>query len=467
MIRDWISRILLLCCTLLLPVLLFAQNKSGLEIQIDKNILVGEEPLIISITAENPNPIPEGIPYRFPELPGFKKVGLSRSRSNQLVNGKAVPFSTYAQYYQALNPGVFNIPALEFNLFGISAKNEAFTVNVSKPENRPEEALELEPNEVAGNSTVFLRLRSTKTKPWLGEGFTLTWSLYVAESNAQALAFERLNEQIPQQLKKLNLGTCWQENFDIQETKVLNLRLNGKNFKEYRFFQSTYFALDPKPISLPSLELSLRNTKSSKTSYQRFQSPALKILPKALPQGLNPNKIPVGNFLLKEKLDQIQGQTGQRLTYEFQVIGDGNSLLWENRPWSSDYFLNLNTQQAERLVYPQNEKILGNYSEKVEIIPQQPGKFALRKYFYWVYFNASKGKLDTLKSNLFLTIQGRALDQVLSTQNEKSEVYRGIEQPNFFQTLASSWTALRSWANWGISIIIIAFFLYWWKDPKS
>ena len=52
-----------------------AQNKPS--VQIEGKSISTEEDLVISVSAEQPANATEGIPYKFPEINLFKKVGVS------------------------------------------------------------------------------------------------------------------------------------------------------------------------------------------------------------------------------------------------------------------------------------------------------------------------------------------------------------------------------------------------------
>ena len=117
-------------------------------------------------------------------------------------------------------------------------------------------------------------------------------------------------------------------------------------------------------------------------------------------------------------------------------------------------------------VAPFQEKMFGNKTDKIQIIPKQPGKFALSHYFNWIYFNVKTEQFDTLRSKIVLDITGNSSDHVLNTDRAEDEVYRGIE---IKKTLDVSWAR---WVNWSQLVnliliflaIVIAFLV--WKKPK-
>ena len=99
--------------------------------------------------------------------------------------------------------------------------------------------------------------------------------------------------------------------------------------------------------------------------------------------------------------------------------------------------------------------MFGDNSEKIQIIPKQPGKFALNKYFNWVYFNTQTEQLDTLESNIILQVVGKPSDLKLDTKDEVSELYQGVENDK------SSDLTWNRWANWRqlFNILVVLMFV--------
>ncbi len=439
----------------------FAQTKPQVQVE-GKNIST-EEDLILSVSSEQTAVAQEGLPYQFPEISFFRKVGVSRGKASRLVNNQLVNVVIYSQHYRPINAGIFQIPALEVVLFQQSVKIEPFAVTVVKGLESLVKEEQLAPVEVpkeilVNKNKTFLLVSSNVYRPYVGQGFTLKFSLYVPENNVEELEFDRNDLQIPIQLQKLKPINCWQENFDLQDEKVVSTIWQGIKYKEYRFFQSTYYALDKQVIQIPSLKLRLmrlarKGSEMIKTPVE-FTSVPFQIVPKALPKGVSPTKMPVGRYELKEEVSRTNASTGDKIMYSYQLIGDGNTFALEEPEVESDYFLRFTTLNKEELVFPFRDKMFGNNSQKIQIIPKQPGKFALNKYFYWIYFNTDKAKVDTLFSTIALDVKGKPADDKLSTQEESSEIYRGIEN------VSSDNGNWNQWSNWKLVVNLLLFVLF-------
>lgn len=443
---------------------MFAQTKPHVQIE-SKNIST-EEDLVISISSEQSNNGSEGVPYQFPEINFFRKVGVSRGKASRLVNNQLVNVAIYSQHYRPINAGIFQIPALEIILNQQSVKLDPFSVTVIKgiePVNTEEQLSTIDvPKEVLANkNNLFLLVTSNVYRPFVGQGFTLKFSLFIPENYEEELSFDRNDIQIPIQLQKLKLSNCWQENFDLQQEKLITTTWQGVKYKEYRFFQSTYYALDDQVINIPALKLRLIKKTKKGTEVQKMpielKSIPLQIKPKKLPKGISPTKIPIGKYELKESINKVNGSTGEKFIYSYNLIGDGNTYAIEDTEVESDYFLRFTTLTKEELVFPFKDRMFGNNSQKIQIIPKQPGKFALKKYFYWVYFNTEKSQMDTLTSAIDLTIQGKPEDAKLNTKEERDELYRGIENISSTQKY---WDVYANWqrvANLVLAVLFIVF----------
>ena len=421
--------------------LAFTELRAQASLVVGEKAITLEENFAISFVFKSANASVETPNYKFPELPGLRKLGVSRSKATDIQNGEPVYSFTFSQYYQASNPGTLLIPAAEIIVNQQSLKMDGFALQVSASEQK-EELIEESKAQIEelfkGQNSVFLALTSTQFQPFVGQGFTLKFSLFIPDDNSTRYSFDRNDIQIPALIQRIRPKNCWEESFGLQEVKVSKVVYKNKKYTEYRFFQSTYFALDAKKIVLPSVSLQmLKNTEKVV-----FSSKPIVISPKELPNHPLKGKVPVGDFRLIETLSRDQVQTGDTVVYVSSVVGDGNGILWDSKLIESDYFLNFFPVGTQSSVYPFGDKMLGNKTEKILIIPSQPGKFALKSYFNWIYFNTRTATYDTLRSGMTLAVSGQPSDRILDTQSETMLLYRGLEK------LASDKVIGYRWIDW-------------------
>ncbi len=434
--------------------LAFTDLRAQATLLVGEKAITLEENFSLSFVFKSANASVETPTYKFPELPGLRKLGVSRSKATDIQNGEPVYSFTFSQYYQASAIGTLLIPSAEIIVNQQSLKMDGFALQVSASEQKVEviEETKAQIEELfKGQNSVFLALTSTQTQPFVGQGFTLKFSLFIPDDNSTRYSFDRNDIQIPALIQKLRPKNCWEESFGLQEVKVSKVVYKNKKYTEYRFFQSSYFALDAQKIIIPSLSLQLLKN----TEKVVFSSKPIVISPKELPNHPLKGKVPVGDFRLVESLTKNQVQTGDSIVYVSSVIGDGNSILWDAKLVESDYFLNFSPLGTQSSVYPYGDKMLGNKTEKILIIPSQPGKFAMKSYFNWIYFNSRTAAYDTLRSEAILTVSGQPSDRELNTQSETMLLYRGLEKLAAERVIGYRWIDWKQIFNAFLGLVLL------------
>ena len=448
------------------------QNAMTVTTQIGSKSIPQDENFILSFTLTSVENASASLPtYKFPELLNFKKQGVSRAKASKSMNGQMVNSYTFSQYYQPDKPGNFEITNEGIEVGNQTYRLEPFTIVVSPAADTEEFTEELLPSElILTSNDPFFVVTSNILKPFVGQGFTLKMSFFVPESNTQEFEFDHNDIQIPALISKMKPKFCWEENFGITTEQILKVSINKKRYTEYRFFQATYFALQNQKIQIPALKLRVMSLNRKGLEAVKkpifFTSAPIEIKLRDLPHHPLSGKVPVGNFQLKENISSSMTKTGQPIMYTANLLGDGNGVLWDNKSPESDYFLNFEPISVQTTVAPFQEKMFGNKTDKIQIIPKQPGKFVMSHYFNWIYFNVKTEQFDTLKSKIVLDITGNSSDRLLNTGQDENEVYRGIENK---KTLDVTWA---KWVNWSQLVnlilifltIVIAFLV--WKKPK-
>ena len=435
------------------------QTPMSVTTQIGSKSISQDENFILSFTLASAENASATLPsYKFPELLNFKKQGISRAKASKSINGQIVNTYMFSQYYLPDKPGNFEIKNEYIEVANQTFRLEPFEIVVSPALETEEFTEELLPSELilTSNDPLFVITSNTR-KPFVGQGFTLKMSFFVPESNVQEFEFDRNDIQIPALISKMKPKFCWEENFGITTEQIIKVSINKKKYTEYRFFQATYFALQNQKIQIPALKFKIisviRKGLEAIKKPVFFTSAPLEIKLRDLPHHPLSDKVPVGIFQLKESISSLNSKTGQPLQYTASLLGDGNEALWNNKTPESDYFMNFVPISVQTTVAPFQEKMFGNKTDKIQIIPKQPGKFALSHYFNWIYFNVKTEQFDTLKSKIVLDITGNSSDHVLNTDRAEDEVYRGIENKN---TLEVSWAR---WVNWSQLVNLILIFL--------
>ena len=99
---------------------------------------------------------------------------------------------------------------------------------------------------------------------YVGEGFNATLSFFVSQDNRAPLQFYELGRQLAEILKKIKPTNCWEENFNIENIDGESVRINGRDYTQYKVYQATFFPLNTEPINFPSVGLEMIKYKVAK-----------------------------------------------------------------------------------------------------------------------------------------------------------------------------------------------------------
>lgn len=467
-----------------------AQQNNDVSVIIGEKNITLEDPFIVTVIiklvgdAQKPNCI-------FPELPNFSKRGFSKSTSRSFVNGEPVSTCTITQNYAAKKEGTLKVPHFKVTVDGIDLKSESFVVKVGKPTNKNLDKKEVNSQDspnlktlessdkkedftdfIQGNATseitnlntkedAFLSLISSKSSVYVGEGFTVTFALYVADNNTAELDFDQNGIQIAAITKKIKPENCWEESFGITETQQNQVTIKGKKYMQYKFYEATFYPLNNRPIVFPSVSFRLlkftpEKNGQKKSSFVSFNTSPFKIIAKELPPHPLKNEVSVGQFSLKESSDKYKVSTGKSVRYDLQIMGDGYNIKLPQLKNNSifDFF----PPKIIASVNPQNDKIITTKSLTFQIIPKRAGNFALEKYFRWIYFNTSTEKYDTLKSSILLGVSGQTI-KTADTPTEATTVYDSLENLDSSMEQSNFTKILKDEANILI-VIMLAGIIY-------
>jgi BatD DUF11 like domain len=448
----------------------------------EKNITL-EDPFIVTVVVKfvGDAQTPE---TTFPDLPNFTKRGFSKSTSRSFVSGQPVSTCTITQNYAAKKEGNFKVPNFKVTVNGLDLKSEGFVVKVGKvisPEKK------LPSNEdtplfkdnvdkkedftdfIEGNNTnpeftnlntkedAFLSLSSSKSNPYVGEGFTITFAFYVADNNTAEIQFDRNEVQIPAIIKKIKPENCWEESFGLTETQQSQVVIKGKKYTQYKFYEATFYPLNNKPIIFPSVDFRLQKfitekNGEKKSSFVSFNTVPFRVVARELPAHPLKNEVSVGQFSWRESLDKYKVSTGKSVSYRLQISGDGYNIKLPQI--KNDSIFDFFPPKIVGSTNPQNDKIVTTKSLTFQIIPKRAGNFALDKYFQWIYFNTNTEKYDTLKSKIILGVTGQTIETA-DTPTAGRTVYDGLENEDSSKEQSNFTKILKDEANILIVIMLV------------
>jgi BatD DUF11 like domain len=456
-----------------------AQQSNDVSLIIGEKNITLDDPFIVTVVIKLVGDITTPPDCKFPELPNLPKRGTSKSTSRSFVGGQSLTTCTITQNYTPQKVGNFKIPSFKVTVNGTDLKSETFVVKVSKVvSNNPDkkeaipDANNTEKNAkedftdfIEGNNPelintkedAFLSLTTSKANPYVGEGFTVILAFYVAENNTAEIEFSHNEVQIPEIIKKIKPENCWEESFGITEAKQTLVSIKGKKYMQFKFYEATFYPLNNRPITFPSVNFYLLKftpdkSGGKKSSTVSFSTRPFTVKAKELPPHPLKNEVSVGEFALKESLNKYKVSTGKSVQYRLQISGDGYNIKLPEM--KNDTIFDFFPPKIDESPDPQNDKIITTKSFTFQIIPKRAGNFVFDKYFKWIFFNTKTEQYDTLKSKAILGVEGATIT-TSETPSAITSVYDGIEKTDSSEEASNLVRILKDEANILIVIMLV------------
>lgn len=412
----------------------------------------------------------------FPDIEGFQKRGTSSSSQTNIINGQISSSQSIIMTYVPLRQGMVTVPSFKMKvndqLFSVNGKKVKVGAPIHGQQTDPFRSFfDRDPTDFFGRNQptefvdikedALLALTTNKDEVYVGEGFTATLSFLIADNNRAPMQFHDLGRQLSEILKKLRPGNCWEENFNIENIEGEPIQVGGKRYTQYKIYQATFFPLNSQPVIFPSIGLEMIKFKVAKNpsffgqnrqeDFKKFYSKAKTIKVKELPPHPLRDAVAVGKYKLDERINRTQLQTGQSVSYDFNIYGEGNisSIAKPNVDKNAAFdFYDPNVKQN---ITREAGRVAGTKSFSYFMIPKEPGTYKLGDYFQWVFFNPESKKYDTLKSQQVVTVAGESYKNQSIGSNDLGSFYDRIDSSDNTLTAVSD----NGWVKLTINIFIV------------
>lgn len=398
----------------------------------------------------------------FPEIPGFIMRGTSTASSTSIVNGQISSETSITQTYAPQREGTFTLDPFEITVNGETLSSAGITITVGPPRQHSRsrqryqrspfddifgedrEMQEEEFVEIADDA--FLGLTVDKSEVYVGEGFTATLALYIADENRAPLSFHDLGNQLGQIVKKLKPENCWEENFEIVNVKREDVKIGGKNYAQYKLYQARYYPLNTEPIRFPSVGLKMIKYKVAKRpsffgrrqqeDFKTYYTQARRVQVKDLPPHPFKEQAAVGDYQLREKISSQEVETGESFSYTFTITGQGNISAIRDPQLKGDKSLTIYEPNVSQNTRKEGGTVIGSKQLNYYAIPNEPGEYNLGDYFQWVYFNPRIDNYDTLRSKITINVTGESRQNENIMAKDPGAFYNRMEyESNMLQSL--------------------------------
>ncbi len=410
----------------------------------------------------------------FPEVEGFRKRGTSTQSQTSIVNGQVSSSQSIIMTYLPTKQGVFTIPSFKMRVNEqiISVTGKKVKVGPAVQQRDPlRSPFDRDPIDdffgrgetefIDIKEDALLALTTSKDEVYVGEGFTTTLSFLVADNNRAPMQFHDLGKQLADILKKLRPSNCWEENFNIENIEGEHVEIQGKGYTQYKVYQGTFYPLNTQPVQFPSVGLEMIKFKVAKNpsffgqnrkeDFKTFYSKARTIKVKELPPHPLRDAVTVGDYRLDEKIAATDLETGQSVSYEFRVFGEGNISSIEKPILTRDNLFDFYEPSIRQSINREGNRVSGTKSFNYFLIPKEPGAYKLGDYFNWVFFNPTTKKYDTLRSRYILNVKG---------ESKKNQFIESTDLGSFYDRIDATDNTLRSsqrndWVSISFNIFIV------------
>ncbi len=460
-------------------------HTQNIKIEFSSRRISLNEAFTISVESED-MPIEEL--SAFPNIEGLKRLqGFISTTSSSNFEGETRKYYIKSKVYHPQREGAIKIPDLQLRVNGKNYTFTGTTLQVGPYDAQKGELVEWSYQDlllkdeaqelIELKDEAFLGLSINKEAVYVGEGFNVILSLYVAETNQAIMKFWKLGKQIEEITRQLKPKNCWEENFEINELNEPNkISINGKYYYQYVFYQASFFPLNTEPIFFPMVGLKMKvqnqlnlteeaqnkEDESTPSTFKTFYTNPRTIAVKELSEHPLRDKVAVGKFYLSENYLKSTQKTGEDFIYEFRIIGEGNISAIQEPHLLPQPDFEFYPPYVQQYVNRGQNKVLGNKVFRFQVIPKQAGIYQLKDYFEWIYFNLNTQTYDTLRPRGTIEVIGKNMRNTKISAGERNTFYKQIKNQDSRLVILDKEDNTRIWLEIAVFLLIVAtlFFVY-------
>lgn len=373
--------------------------------------------------------------YGFPEIEGLLKdrTVYSQEKDKNFI---------ITQYYIPTKAGEFHLTPFAFSINGKLIASPGTTVYVvlnHKADSASTLIIKTDKEYKESRISSFLTLSVNKDVVYNGQGFLASLYVYTPLSNKTEMTFINLSEQFAGLVKKMKPVNCWAEDLDRPaSTQIDTISIKGEKFKRWNIYGVLLYPIDTLPIIFPKLSLDIikysvaedpkLTTVFRKPELYTFYSEPAKVNVRPLPPHPLRDNVPVGEFKLKEKVNHTHIQAGKSCNYSLFIQGEGNITSIANPILKENSNLEFYPPEATQSIDRDNYPLSGTKEFNYYIIPQEPGRYKLKDFISFIYFNPLHKTYDTLFPRIELIVEGESRQNSFISSYLNDPFYKNIDK---------------------------------------
>lgn len=440
-------------------------------IELGRNRLPITEYFTISVKLRN---VPLNKIGDFPEIDGFQKSSRNKTKARIEAGKKTSIEETITQNYAALKEGRFLLKPFNIEVNGKNIASAGTTIRIEpEPASPAPPGLPTKPGEVIPTplnktpnpekSLSYLTLQTNKNRVYVGEGLRVQLYFHVAAAEQGLLDFYNFGNQLAAITKQLQPASVWEDVIEQKEVKADTVIINKQEFIRFKLYDRIFYPLTAAPLQFPAVVLTMarysENQDYAALNRQQelvpFNTAPKTVTVQVLPPHSLREIVPVGQFTLREGINQTVFRTDKSFNYSFEVMGTGN-LAALNMP-------EIISQEAIDIYPPAIQQFNSRFEPgsgrkifKYTLLAKTPGVYDLSKLFWMPFFNPVTGRYDTLRSELEIKVTG-VQDAVSRLKPEEADAfYQLIGTENNELTDLNQFKEVKLYANLVILLLICA-----------
>ena len=337
-----------------------------------------------------------------PPFTGFTVVaGPNQSISNTWINGRSSYKKTYSYYLQPNQTGKFTIGQAEITINGKIYKTTPIDITVSKAVASPNS-----PNsaESIASENIHLVAEISDTSPYLNEGITVVYKLYVSP---------QISVSNWRPIDNPSYADFWSQNIDINRLVPKQGTYKGEPYRYVVLRKSVLYPQKIGKLKMEPLRLSVtvdvptdRFDIFGRRQYERTdkiisaggQNISVKALPENKPASFTGA---VGQFEFDVSSTKKSLKASESFQVKVKVSGDGNLKLFDLPKLSVPSALELYDPEHSEDVSTSLNGMYGNIADSYTVVPRTKGKYPIPALEF-SYFDPKSETYKTLTSEEML-----------------------------------------------------------------
>lgn len=341
----------------------------------------------------------DGDNFRPPSFDGFRIImGPNQSVSHQWINGKRSFSKTYSFILSPTARGNFTIEQATIEIDNKTYKTSPIEVEVTAAVSQSDLDDDIDQSATEG---IHLVAEVSKRNPYLNEGITVVYKLYVSPETSVSGWRE---------IDSPKFSDFWSQNIDNQEFKVHEGTYQGKPYR-YVILRSTVLypqktgALEIEPLSL-DISIDVKTNRRDmfgrpfmKRINRTVSADVQTIDVKPLPEEGKPVNFTgaVGSFDFEVKTNKTQLDATESLDVTVRVSGNGNLKLFSLPDLVVPNSFEIYDPEFKENIRTNQNGMRGSIANSYAVVPQNKGDYTIRPLSF-SYFDLETESYKTLTS---------------------------------------------------------------------